>query len=141
MTYIAAQGPVPESVADFWRMIVQYSVQTIVMACNIDECGKVSPSQINSTTGTRSALQRKCEPYWKEGGELFVGGGVVVEQVEETTKLDTDLFQRFFRIKVPAATPPAEDGDEHVYQNLPLQPARPVERIVRLAGGKGGEGK
>uniref|UniRef100_A0A8D8PTC7 protein-tyrosine-phosphatase n=1 Tax=Cacopsylla melanoneura TaxID=428564 RepID=A0A8D8PTC7_9HEMI len=49
MAYIASQGPLPHTVNDFWRMIVQCQVKVIVMACNEKESGK-----------------HKCENYWVE---------------------------------------------------------------------------
>lgn len=39
--YIASQGPLPNTVNDFWRMVVECEVQVIVMACNAEEAGKV----------------------------------------------------------------------------------------------------
>ena len=45
--YIASQGPLPHTVNDFWRMVVETEVQVIVMACNETEAGK-----------------HKCERYW-----------------------------------------------------------------------------
>ena len=39
--YIAAQGPLPGTVTDFWRMIWQYDVKIVVMASNEYEAGKV----------------------------------------------------------------------------------------------------
>jgi len=39
--YIACQGPLPHTVNDFWRMVVECEVQVIVMACNEEEAGKV----------------------------------------------------------------------------------------------------
>ncbi|XP_045672649.1 tyrosine-protein phosphatase non-receptor type 22 [Phyllostomus hastatus] len=50
--YIATQGPLPTTVLDFWRMIWEYSVLIIVMACMEFEMGK-----------------KKCERYWAELGE------------------------------------------------------------------------
>lgn len=40
--YIASQGPVPNTVYDFWRMILQYKVKVIAMACRLVEIGRVS---------------------------------------------------------------------------------------------------
>lgn len=39
--YIAAQGPKPETVVDFWRMIWQEDVRVICMMLNVIEAGKV----------------------------------------------------------------------------------------------------
>ncbi|XP_060589350.1 tyrosine-protein phosphatase non-receptor type 12-like isoform X2 [Ruditapes philippinarum] len=47
--YIASQGPVQTTVYDFWRMIIQYKVKVIAMACKLIEMGK-----------------RKCEQYWPD---------------------------------------------------------------------------
>ncbi|KAM6237263.1 tyrosine-protein phosphatase non-receptor type 22 [Porphyrio hochstetteri] len=49
--YIATQGPLPTTVVDFWRMIWEYEVLMVVMACMEFEMGK-----------------KKCERYWAEAG-------------------------------------------------------------------------
>ncbi|KAF4008534.1 hypothetical protein G4228_020288 [Cervus hanglu yarkandensis] len=51
-TYIATQGPLPTTILDFWRMIWEYSILIIVMACMEFEMGK-----------------KKCERYWAEPGD------------------------------------------------------------------------
>jgi len=39
--YIATQGPKPNTVYDFWRMVCQENVAVIVMVANTVELGKV----------------------------------------------------------------------------------------------------
>ncbi|CAL1569588.1 unnamed protein product [Knipowitschia caucasica] len=50
--YIATQGPLPNTVIDFWRMNWEYSVAVIVMACREFEMGR-----------------KKCEKYFPQFGE------------------------------------------------------------------------
>jgi protein tyrosine phosphatase len=40
-TYIATQGPKPQTVDDFWRMVWHEKVLLIVMVANVTENGKV----------------------------------------------------------------------------------------------------
>ncbi|XP_038667463.1 tyrosine-protein phosphatase non-receptor type 12-like isoform X3 [Scyliorhinus canicula] len=54
-TYIATQGPLANSVLDFWRMIWEYKVVIIVMACREFEMGR-----------------KKCERYWPSLGEAVL---------------------------------------------------------------------
>uniref|UniRef100_A0ACB8ENK1 Tyrosine-protein phosphatase non-receptor type 18 n=1 Tax=Sphaerodactylus townsendi TaxID=933632 RepID=A0ACB8ENK1_9SAUR len=42
--YIATQGPLRHTVLDFWRMVWQYKVKVIVMACREVEMGKKNVS-------------------------------------------------------------------------------------------------
>uniref|UniRef100_A0A8B9IUG9 protein-tyrosine-phosphatase n=1 Tax=Amazona collaria TaxID=241587 RepID=A0A8B9IUG9_9PSIT len=66
--YIATQGPLPTTVIDFWRMIWEYEVLIVVMACMEFEMGK-----------------RKCERYWAEvdGSPLQCGPFSIACEAEE----------------------------------------------------------
>ncbi|XP_048355963.1 tyrosine-protein phosphatase non-receptor type 12 isoform X1 [Sphaerodactylus townsendi] len=57
-TYVATQGPLANTVVDFWRMIWEYSIAIIVMACREFEMGR-----------------KKCERYWPPNGEEGVSFG------------------------------------------------------------------
>ncbi|XGW19108.1 hypothetical protein V3C99_003152 [Haemonchus contortus] len=50
--FICTQGPMDKTVDDFWRMVWQEKCRSIVMLCNIMECGK-----------------QKCEQYWPLNAE------------------------------------------------------------------------
>ncbi|GFO09620.1 receptor-type tyrosine-protein phosphatase kappa [Plakobranchus ocellatus] len=77
--YIAAQTPFcPSSVNDFWRMVLQNRVETIVLLCNCIENGVV-----------------KCHQYWADSG-VFVGGAVLVETQE--TKDYADFVLRTLKL-------------------------------------------
>lgn len=54
--YIATQGPLPETFADFWRMVWQCDVQTIVMLTHLEERSRT-----------------KCDQYWPNKGATTYG--------------------------------------------------------------------
>ncbi|XP_066594942.1 receptor-type tyrosine-protein phosphatase F-like [Prorops nasuta] len=59
--YIATQGPKPNTVIDFWRMVWQEEVRIICMLANLIENGKV-----------------KCEQYWPDIGKKKKYGNILV---------------------------------------------------------------
>ncbi|KAG8547005.1 hypothetical protein GDO81_029357 [Engystomops pustulosus] len=65
--YIATQGPLSHTLLDFWRMIWQYNVRVIVMACREVEQGK-----------------KKCERYWPLDQETVLYGAFTVSTVSKT---------------------------------------------------------
>ncbi|XP_066996547.2 uncharacterized protein [Anabrus simplex] len=80
--YIASQAPLPHTVNDFWRMVVQCEVQVIVMACNEEEAGK-----------------HKCENYWveREGEERQFG--MVAIRLIKASVVCPDFLVRTMRLK------------------------------------------
>ena len=40
--YIVTQGPLKDTVDDFWRMVWEHRASTIMMLCQLEEKGKVS---------------------------------------------------------------------------------------------------
>ncbi len=61
--YIAAQGPLRNTVADFWRMICEFKSKTVAMVCNSEEEG-----------------QESAAPYWpaKEDEPVEYGIHIIV---------------------------------------------------------------
>ncbi|KXJ23326.1 Receptor-type tyrosine-protein phosphatase alpha [Exaiptasia diaphana] len=62
-TYIATQGPLPDTTNDFWRMIWDQNTATIVMLTNVIELGK-----------------RKCHQYWPESSQQY--GNITVNTIK-----------------------------------------------------------
>ncbi|KAM3608811.1 uncharacterized protein V6R79_005192 [Siganus canaliculatus] len=76
--FIAAQGPLPATVSEFWRMIWEKNVQTLVMLTRCNEQGRV-----------------KCEQYWDLGTKHF--DNITVTTVSEIPLEDWTI--RDFDIK------------------------------------------
>ncbi|KAJ8016574.1 hypothetical protein DPEC_G00008650 [Dallia pectoralis] len=66
--YIASQGPLINTLVDFWRMIWQYDVKVIIMACREFENGK-----------------KKCERYWTNFAETVPFGVFRVSNDKESS--------------------------------------------------------
>uniref|UniRef100_A0A1I7WV75 protein-tyrosine-phosphatase n=1 Tax=Heterorhabditis bacteriophora TaxID=37862 RepID=A0A1I7WV75_HETBA len=65
--YIATQGPLPETFADFWRMVWEEGSATIVMLTNLEERSRI-----------------KCDQYWPSRGASTYGDIQVVSLLETT---------------------------------------------------------
>eukprot|EP00055_Hartaetosiga_balthica_P010319 m.43684 g.43684 ORF g.43684 m.43684 type:complete len:642 (+) comp7123_c1_seq3:213-2138(+) len=68
--YIASQGPVPDSFADFWQMIWEEGSNLIVMVTNEVEGNKL-----------------KCHRYWPEPTEVGEYGNIQVENMGEQASI------------------------------------------------------
>ena len=80
--YIACQGPLPHTVNDFWRMVVETEVQVIVMACNEQEAGK-----------------HKCERYWSEEHEVECQYGKYFVRLLKSREICPDFLVRTMRLR------------------------------------------
>ncbi|XP_063750224.1 receptor-type tyrosine-protein phosphatase H-like isoform X6 [Eleginops maclovinus] len=78
--YIAAQGPLPTTVNDFWRMIWEQRVRGIVMVTNCTEGGRT-----------------KCERYWPADSKPVSHGGLIVTL--RTEQQEPNWTLREFRVK------------------------------------------
>ncbi|XP_073687768.1 receptor-type tyrosine-protein phosphatase eta-like [Garra rufa] len=76
--FIAAQGPLPVTVNEFWRMVWEKNVYTIVMLTRCNEMGRV-----------------KCEKYWPSGSNHYHNNSV-----ETTSEIELESWTiRDFKIK------------------------------------------
>ncbi|XP_070563070.1 LOW QUALITY PROTEIN: receptor-type tyrosine-protein phosphatase delta-like [Ptychodera flava] len=74
--YIATQGPLPETIADFWRMVWDQRTATIVMMTKLEERNRV-----------------KCDQYWPSRGmETY---GYIQVTLLDTTELATYTIRTF----------------------------------------------
>uniref|UniRef100_A0A8C6PMZ0 protein-tyrosine-phosphatase n=1 Tax=Nothobranchius furzeri TaxID=105023 RepID=A0A8C6PMZ0_NOTFU len=73
--YIATQGPMQETVRDFWRMVWQENSASIVMVTNLVEVGRVTKKQPANET-----LLVKCVRYWPDETEVY--GDIKVTLIE-----------------------------------------------------------
>nr|XP_039259572.1 receptor-type tyrosine-protein phosphatase mu-like [Styela clava] len=64
--FIATQGPLPNTKADFWRMVVEQNCTIIVMLTKCVEAGKI-----------------KCEQYWPNVNESVQQGSFIVRNEQE----------------------------------------------------------
>lgn len=76
--YISTQGPLPNTVCDFWRMVWEQNSRIIVMLTKEIESGRV-----------------KCVKYWPDKDMLYDGIKVVCDDIDSSIK---ELIVRKFTI-------------------------------------------
>ncbi|XP_076468878.1 uncharacterized protein LOC143299506 isoform X2 [Babylonia areolata] len=87
MGYIASQGPMPHTVNDFWRMLWEYNIEIVFMACKLKEDGRP-----------------KCEKYWADNGENATFGDITV-YTESEEEIQEHFVRRQLRFE--------KDGESH----------------------------
>uniref|UniRef100_A0A183H1S1 protein-tyrosine-phosphatase n=1 Tax=Onchocerca flexuosa TaxID=387005 RepID=A0A183H1S1_9BILA len=60
LMYIAAEGPMPNTINDFWSMVLQERTPVIVMVTNLEE----------KPCGAKLAI-KKCEKYWPDSHACY----------------------------------------------------------------------
>ncbi|XP_028631288.1 tyrosine-protein phosphatase non-receptor type 18 isoform X1 [Grammomys surdaster] len=78
--YIATQGPLPHTLLDFWRLVWEFGVKVILMACQETENGR-----------------RKCERYWAQKQEPLRAGPFCITLTKETA-LNADITLRTLQV-------------------------------------------
>nr|XP_035953017.1 tyrosine-protein phosphatase non-receptor type 18 isoform X3 [Halichoerus grypus] len=78
--YIATQGPLPHTLLDFWRLVWEFGVKVILMACREMENGR-----------------KKCECYWAQEQEPLQIGLFCITLTRETW-LNADIMLRTLQV-------------------------------------------
>lgn len=82
--YIATQGPLPDTVGDFWRMVWEHRSRTLVMMTQLEERGRV-----------------KCVQFWPSRGSVsYYGITIVACNVEELAYYNIRTFRLQFNNEV-----------------------------------------
>ncbi|CAD8099346.1 unnamed protein product [Paramecium sonneborni] len=79
--YIATQGPIPESIDDFWHMIWTNNVGIVIMLCALCDRGRI-----------------QCERYWPNVGQKAQFGPYEVNSISQEEILKT-LFKNRMILK------------------------------------------
>ena len=83
--YIATQGPLPDTVGDFWRLIWDYNIPSVVMLTNLMEKMKV-----------------KCSQYWPDSGsQQYANVNVTLINIIQ----QADFTIRHFQVKSVSFSP------------------------------------
>ena len=75
---VAAQGPLPHTTDDFWRMVFHVRARVIVMVCNVIEKDRF-----------------KCAKYWPDMGETEEVGALEVKALSEENKGNGIILRKF----------------------------------------------
>ncbi|XP_039206704.1 tyrosine-protein phosphatase non-receptor type 5 isoform X1 [Crotalus tigris] len=136
--YIATQGPIVNTVSDFWRMVWQEHSPIIVMITNIEE------------------MNEKCTEYWPEEQITYEGIEITVNRViqaddyrlrlitlkngEETRKLKHYWYTSWPDQKTPGHAPPLLQLVQEVEEAMHCAEEKNAPIIVHCSAGIGRTG-
>ncbi|XP_031791864.1 tyrosine-protein phosphatase non-receptor type 18 isoform X2 [Piliocolobus tephrosceles] len=80
LAYIATQGPLPHTLLDFWRLVWEFGVKVILMACREIENGR-----------------KRCERYWAQEQEPVQTGLFCITLIKEKW-LNEDIMLRTLKV-------------------------------------------
>ncbi|CAG0891775.1 unnamed protein product, partial [Cyprideis torosa] len=92
--YISAQGCLPNTIWDFWRMVWQENARVVVMTTKEVERSRVSGNRPYRRLNKQSQVQQKavpinkCARYWAEDGASISGEGLKVKALTKTKHSD-----------------------------------------------------
>jgi len=103
--YVASQGPLPNTVTDFWTMVWEQQATFVVMLTTVVERGRP-----------------KCHQYWPDGGKTTYFDPWVVESVAE--EVTPSFAFRDFKLYQ------AEEGPESITENTPCRCIKQMQYIA-----------
>lgn len=72
--YIATQGPLPETMGDFWRMVWEQRTATVVMMTRLEEKSRVRPCRALPGGGVGNIHQVTLATFYYPCGKRFSKG-------------------------------------------------------------------
>ncbi|XP_010601425.1 tyrosine-protein phosphatase non-receptor type 18 isoform X1 [Fukomys damarensis] len=96
--YIATQGPLLHTLLDFWRLVWEFGVKVILMACRETENER-----------------KKCERYWPQEEEPLQIGPFSIALTKET-RLNADIILRTLKVTFQKVLKREEEESRSVHQ-------------------------
>ena len=94
--FIATQGPLPNTVEDFWRMVWTYKCSVIVMLTALYESNRQMIKKNKRSLFSPSFKKRqKCVQYWPNKKETFPIYGMWSVEMDSETET-SELAERVF---------------------------------------------